>query len=94
MPTGTYVQARLQKYTGVDVMEVDIFPSEVDVDQSEGLCSKLKSGKLIKRDGTVSLHPDNFSLDWRYGMIIRIKKLSLSLKIHKTNYFPPKVMIS
>lgn len=78
MPTGTYVQTRLQMYTGVNVMEVDIFPSEVDVDKSEGLCSKLKSKKLIKRDGTdfpVSLHPDNFCIDWRYGMIIRIKRL-------------------
>lgn len=83
MPTGTYVQTRLQTYSGVNVMEVDIFPSEVDVGQSEGLCSKLKSGKLIKRDGTdvpVSLHPDDFSMDWRYDMITRFNILYVYLR--------------
>lgn len=68
MPTGTYVQTRLQKVFGVNVMEVDIFPSRADIDKSEGLCSKLGSKKLIKRDGKIESathNPDVFSLSWR-----------------------------
>lgn len=69
MPTGTYVQTRLWFKYGANVMEVDIFPSRADIGNSEGLCSKLGSKKLFKRDGSVvphSYHPDSFSLSWRY----------------------------
>nr|XP_022320846.1 uncharacterized protein LOC111123050 [Crassostrea virginica] len=67
MPTGTYAQTRLQQVFGVNVMEVDIFPSRADIDKSEGLCSKLGSHQLIKRDGNTVpaiLNPDAFSLSW------------------------------
>jgi hypothetical protein len=75
MPTGTYVHTTLRSFPGVkthkdiNVMEVDIFPSRVDVGNSSGLCSRLGSNKtLIKRDGTKEPHshnPDRFSLSWR-----------------------------
>lgn len=69
MPSGTYVQTRLWLYNDKNVMEIDIFPSRADIDKSEGLCSKLGSRKLYKRDGSVypyrSGNPDNFSLSWR-----------------------------
>lgn len=68
LPSGTYVQTRLWLGGVINLMEVDIFPSRADVDNSEGLCSKLGSGKLIKRDGssaTASNRPDEFSLSWR-----------------------------
>lgn len=71
MPTGTYVQTRLWLYQGKNVMEVDIFPSRADIGKSEGLCSRLGSGKkLFKRDGSLetnSSYPKTFSLSWRYG---------------------------
>lgn len=71
MPTGTYVQTRLWFKYGANVMEVDIYPSRADIDTSEGLCSKLGSRKLIKRDKSeepYSYHPNTFSLSWRYDM--------------------------
>lgn len=74
MPTGTYVQTRLWLYKDENVMEVDIFPSRADIGNSEGLCSKLGSNQLFKRDGSadpndLNLHqPDTFSLSWRYCM--------------------------
>lgn len=69
MPTGTYVQTRLWRYNDKNVMEVDIFPSRADVGNSEGLCSRLMSNKLFKRDGSevpYSTYPDDFSKSWRY----------------------------
>lgn len=89
MPTGTHVQTRLWLYKGVNVMEVDIFPSEADVNQSEGLCSRLKSQSLIKRDGTdfpVSLHPNNFSLSWRYSMKNNMNPNDLCVGTNIDNY--------
>ena len=68
LPSGTYIQTRLWLYKNVNVMEVDIFPSRADIHKSEGLCSKLGSNKLIKRDGRAapfSAQPDDFSLSWR-----------------------------
>ncbi|XP_078322917.1 uncharacterized protein LOC144622187 [Crassostrea virginica] len=68
LPSGTYIQTRLWLYKNVNVMEVDIFPSRADIHKSEGLCSKLGSNKLIKRDGSAapfSAQPDDFSLSWR-----------------------------
>lgn len=69
MPTGTFVQTRLWRYNDKNVMEVDIFPSRADIGNSEGLCSRLMSNKLFKRDGSevpYSPYPDDFSKSWRY----------------------------
>lgn len=82
-------------------MEVDIFPSKADVDNSEGLCSELGSRKLIKRDGstaTVSNRPDDFSLSWRwvdifgplYFMLILV--LQGNLKIRKKFMYITRMM--
>lgn len=64
LPSGTYIQTRLWVNNGVNVIEVDISPSRSDVHQSEGLCSKLGSNKLIKRDGSTA-SPNEFTLSWR-----------------------------
>jgi hypothetical protein len=88
MPTGTYIQARLREFTGVNVMEVDIFPSNLDKNKSEGLCSSLGSHKLIKQDGTeepYSKNPNQFSLSWRYLKYTILKNSDFLL--HKSNSF-------
>lgn len=84
MPTGTYVQTRLWLYNDKNVMEVEIFPSRADIGKSDGLCSRLGSGTLLKRDGTAvahSKHPDDFSLSWRYH------SLCLSVTVYYFIYF-------
>ena len=68
LPTGTYIQTRLWLYESamtVNVMEVDIYPSRADINKSEGLCSKLGSCKFIKKDGSATSNPNDFSRSWR-----------------------------
>ena len=70
LPTGTQVFIRKSGRGGF--LEVDIKPSILDINQSEGLCGKLngiKDDDLVPRHKnahrTLHRYPDDFSLSWR-----------------------------
>ena len=68
--TGTQVFIRMDGWGGF--LEIDIKPSILDINQSEGLCGKLngiQADDLVPRHKNVHItlqrYPDDFSLSWK-----------------------------
>lgn len=64
-PSGTTVKARLWIYEHIDVMEIEIFPTSSDVQNTQGLCNKLGSKNFYARNGKISTIAD-FAKSWMY----------------------------
>ena len=68
-PTSTHVHLHLWTYQTEDVIEVNIFPSIFDEEQSRGLCNKLGSNQneLFDAHGHLSDSQQHFVDSWRYA---------------------------
>lgn len=64
-PSGTTVKARLWIYENIDVMEIEIYPTSFDVQNTQGLCNKLGSKNFYARNGKISTKAD-FAKSWMY----------------------------
>nr|XP_022298866.1 von Willebrand factor D and EGF domain-containing protein-like isoform X2 [Crassostrea virginica] len=69
LPTSTHVHLHLWTYQTEDVIEVNIFPSIFDEEQSRGLCNKLGSNQneLFDAHGHFSGSWQQFVDSWRVG---------------------------
>ncbi|XP_078309581.1 von Willebrand factor D and EGF domain-containing protein-like [Crassostrea virginica] len=66
-PTSTYIHLHLWTYQTENVIEVNIFPSIFDEEQSGGLCNKLGSNwnDLFDSRGQISVNLQHFVDSWR-----------------------------
>lgn len=66
-PTSTYIHLHLWTYQTENVIEVNIFPSIFDEEQSGGLCNKLGSNwnDLFDSRGKISVTLQHFVDSWR-----------------------------
>lgn len=70
-PSGTYVHASLEDYTGVQTINVHVYPSKFDHDQSGGLCGTLNgdtADDFMDRDGNLLSGEKEFNEYWRYNL--------------------------
>nr|XP_022298863.1 von Willebrand factor D and EGF domain-containing protein-like isoform X2 [Crassostrea virginica] len=69
-PTSTYIHLHLWTYQTENVIEVNIFPSIFDEEQSGGLCNKLGSNwnDLFDSRGQISVNLQHFVDSWRVGL--------------------------
>ena len=80
-PTSTHVHLHLWTYQTEDVIEVNIFPSIFDEEQSRGLCNKLGSNQneLVDAHGHFSRSRQQFVDSWRYaGNILYLLQMHFS----------------
>ncbi|XP_061170596.1 von Willebrand factor D and EGF domain-containing protein-like [Saccostrea echinata] len=66
-PSGTYVNALLQDYTGVRTINVHMYPSKADKDETLGLCGTLNGNQnddFMDKDGNLLVRID-FINHWR-----------------------------
>ncbi|XP_078310367.1 von Willebrand factor D and EGF domain-containing protein-like isoform X2 [Crassostrea virginica] len=66
-PSGTYVHAMLEDYTGVRTINVHVYPSKSDNDQTLGLCGTLNENRaddFMDRDGNLLRGEREFNTYW------------------------------
>uniref|UniRef100_A0A8W8J2H6 von Willebrand factor D and EGF domain-containing protein n=1 Tax=Magallana gigas TaxID=29159 RepID=A0A8W8J2H6_MAGGI len=66
-PSGTYVDASLEDYTGVQTINVYVYPSKSDHDRTGGLCGTLNGNMLddfMDRDGNLLRNNEAFNQHW------------------------------